>query len=171
VLSDAGRLADAAGAIRARQRHEVRVALYGVALAELTHPVIEAFCQRYPNVSIRVYDADFHRGLDPVLAGEYDAALARLNTDVPACRPGLRRGRAPDGPARDRCPACRARQVTTEPPSLGGRVSRPRRDALLSPSGRNELRIDSSCSAARSSKRASGSSRSRSRFSLIWSSR
>ena len=82
VLSDAGRLADAAGAIRARQRHEVRVAVYGVALAELTHPVIEAFCQRYPNVSIRVYDADFHRGLDPVLSGEYDIALARLNTDV-----------------------------------------------------------------------------------------
>ena len=38
------------------------MAVYGVALAELTHPVIEAFCQRYPNVSIRVYDADFHRG-------------------------------------------------------------------------------------------------------------
>ena len=29
VLSDGGRLADAAGAIRARQRHEVRVAVYG----------------------------------------------------------------------------------------------------------------------------------------------
>ena len=81
VLCDTDRLAAAAGAIRARRRHEVRVALYGVALAELTHPVIEAFCERYPGVSVRVYDADFHRGLDPLLSGEYDIALARLNAD------------------------------------------------------------------------------------------
>lgn len=84
VLCDTDRLAAAAGAIRARHRHEVRVALYGVALAELTHPVIEAFCERYPGVSVRVYDADFHRGLDPLLSGEYDIALARLNADMPA---------------------------------------------------------------------------------------
>lgn len=84
VLCDTDRLAAAAGAIRARRRHEVRVALYGVALAELTHPVIEAFCERYPGVSVRVYDADFHRGLDPLLSGEYDIALARLNADIPA---------------------------------------------------------------------------------------
>ncbi|HEX6525953.1 MAG TPA: LysR family transcriptional regulator [Streptosporangiaceae bacterium] len=84
VLCDTDRLTAAAGAIRARRRHEVRVALYGVALAELTHPVIEAFCERYPGVSVRVYDADFHRGLDPLLSGEYDIALARLNADMPA---------------------------------------------------------------------------------------
>lgn len=68
VLADAERLSATAGAIRARRRDEVRVALYGVALAELTHPVIEAFCERYPRVTIRVHEADFHQGLAPLLA-------------------------------------------------------------------------------------------------------
>jgi DNA-binding transcriptional LysR family regulator len=84
VLLDTERLATAAGAIRARHTREVRVAVYGNALAELTHPIIEAFCERYPNASLRVYDADFHRGLDPLFSGEYDLALLRENTGVPA---------------------------------------------------------------------------------------
>lgn len=83
VLADAERLSAAAGAIRARQRDEVRVAFYGVGLAELTHPVIEAFCERYPSVTIRVHEADFHQGLAPLLAGEYDVALLCLNVDMP----------------------------------------------------------------------------------------
>ncbi|WP_055712262.1 LysR family transcriptional regulator [Streptomyces torulosus] len=83
VLADAERLSATAGAIRARRRDEVRVACYGVALAELTHPVIEAFCERYPSVTIRVHEVDFHQGLAPLLAGEYDVALLPLNVDMP----------------------------------------------------------------------------------------
>jgi DNA-binding transcriptional LysR family regulator len=81
---DTDRLAATAGAIRARYTHEVRIGLYGVALSELTHPVIEAFCERYPHASVRVHDADFHRGIDPLLAGEYDVALLRENAAVPS---------------------------------------------------------------------------------------
>ncbi|MGW1562559.1 LysR family transcriptional regulator [Streptomyces sp. NPDC002144] len=83
VLADADQLAAAAGAIRARRRDEVRIALYGVALAELTHPVIEAFCERYPRATIRVHEVDFHQGLAPLLADEYDVALLPLNIDMP----------------------------------------------------------------------------------------
>ena len=83
VLADAERLRAAAGTIRARRRDEVRVAFYGPALAELTHPVIEAFCERYPSVTIRVHEADFHQGYAPLLAGEYDVALLCLNVDIP----------------------------------------------------------------------------------------
>lgn len=82
VLVDTDRLAATAGAIRARYTHEVRVAVYGNALAELTHPIIEAFGERYPHASIRVLDADFHRGIDPLLSGEYDVAMLRENTTV-----------------------------------------------------------------------------------------
>jgi len=83
VLADADRLAAAADTIRARRRDEVRVALYGVALAELTHPVIEAFCERYPRATIRVHEADFHQGHAPLLAGECDVALMYLSVDMP----------------------------------------------------------------------------------------
>ncbi|MCF7550658.1 LysR family transcriptional regulator [Pseudonocardia sp. WMMC193] len=83
VLVDADRLAAAADAIRARRREEVRVALYGMALAELTHPVIEAFRERYPHVRIQVHEADFHQGLAPLLAGECDVALLSLSVDIP----------------------------------------------------------------------------------------
>ncbi|MET9793826.1 LysR family transcriptional regulator [Streptomyces canus] len=83
VLADADRLAAAADTIRARRRDEVRVALYGVALAELTHPVIEAFRERYPRATIRVHEADFHQGHAPLLAGECDVALMCLSVDMP----------------------------------------------------------------------------------------
>lgn len=83
VLLDADRLAATADAIRTRRQDEVRVALYGMALAELTHPVIEAFRERYPHVRIRVHEADFHQGLAPLLAGECDVALLSLSVDMP----------------------------------------------------------------------------------------
>ncbi|MFF4805285.1 LysR family transcriptional regulator substrate-binding protein [Streptomyces sp. NPDC001351] len=140
-------------------RHEVRVAVYGVALAELTHPVIEAFCQRYPNVSIRVYDADFHRGLDPVLAGEYGVALARLNTDVPGMTrvpiftepafvglwKGIRWPRRPrwtspksstipgSPPTRGPTSGCAETGVTVPPRRSGATYARPSRCARRSP--------------------------------------
>ncbi|KQV93502.1 MULTISPECIES: LysR substrate-binding domain-containing protein [unclassified Streptomyces] len=82
VLVNADRLTATAGAIRAQYTREVRIGLYSIALAELTHPIIEAFCERYPHASVRVHDADFHRGIDPLLSGEYDVALLRENTTV-----------------------------------------------------------------------------------------
>lgn len=84
VLVDTDRLTATAGAIRAQYTHEVRIGLYSTGLAELTHPIIEAFCERYPHASVRVHDADFHRGIDPLLSGEYDVALLRENTTVPS---------------------------------------------------------------------------------------
>jgi hypothetical protein len=56
--------------------------VYDVGLAELTHPVIEAFCARYPRVGVRVLDADFCKGIEPLLTGQYDVALLRAPTDL-----------------------------------------------------------------------------------------
>jgi DNA-binding transcriptional LysR family regulator len=84
LLRDADALARAASALGARGRQELRVGFYGTALAELTHPILQAFHERCPNVSITVSDVTFDRAVEPLLCGELDIGLLRAQSDVPS---------------------------------------------------------------------------------------
>ncbi|MGQ3254758.1 MAG: LysR family transcriptional regulator [Microbacterium aurantiacum] len=86
VLADADEFTYAAHALRAAAASQVRVGLYGNGLAELTHPVLSAFCERYPDAAVQVRDADFARGIEPLIAGEYDVAFLRVPVDLPVLR-------------------------------------------------------------------------------------
>lgn len=83
VLIDADEFTYAAHALRAAAPSQVRVGLYGNGLAELTHPVLEAFCDRYPDAAVQVREADFARGIEPLISGEYDVAFLRAPVDLP----------------------------------------------------------------------------------------
>jgi DNA-binding transcriptional LysR family regulator len=82
LLFQADELAAAARAPRAARRQALRVASYG-SLAELERPIFAAFRERYPEVDLCVLAADQVRGLDPVLAGEYDVGLVRAPCPIP----------------------------------------------------------------------------------------
>lgn len=86
VLTGADEFTYAAHALRAASPRQVHVGVYGNGLAELTHPVLEAFCERYPSAEIQVRDADFARGIEPLISGEYDIAFLRAPVDLPVLR-------------------------------------------------------------------------------------
>ena len=86
ILGRADELTYAAHALSAASSRQLRVGVYGNGLAELTHPVLQAFCDRYPDTAVQVRDADFARGIDPLLSGEYDVALLRSPVDLPVLR-------------------------------------------------------------------------------------
>lgn len=86
VLTDADEFTYAAHALRAASPRQVQVGLYGNGLAELTHPVLEAFCERYPDAAVQVREADFARGIEPLVSGEYDIAFLRAPVDLPVLR-------------------------------------------------------------------------------------
>jgi len=73
-----------ARALSASSPEQLRVGIYGNGLAELTHPVLEAFAQQYPETSLQIRAADFARGIEPLLAGEMDIAFLRAPANVPA---------------------------------------------------------------------------------------
>lgn len=76
----------AAHALSAASDRQLRVGVYGNGLAELTHPVLEEFCERHPDTVVQIREADFARGIDPLLCGEYDVALIRSPVDLPVLR-------------------------------------------------------------------------------------
>lgn len=84
LLRNADLLEREATTLARRRQRELRVGLYGTALAELTYPVLRAFQDRYPAVSVTVTDVSFDRALQPLLEGELDVALLRAPCDVPA---------------------------------------------------------------------------------------
>lgn len=73
-----------AGSLRPRAERELRVGLYGTALAELTHPVLSAFHDRHPGVSVVIRDIPFDRAVEPLFNGEIDVALLRAPCDLPS---------------------------------------------------------------------------------------
>jgi DNA-binding transcriptional LysR family regulator len=73
-----------ARALSAASPQQLRVGIYGNGLAELTHPVLAAFAQQYPETSLQIRDADFARGIEPLLAGEMDIAFLRAPENLPA---------------------------------------------------------------------------------------
>ena len=83
LLRDADALAQAASSLGPAGRPELRIGFYGTALAELTHPVLRAFEDRHPGVTISVTDVSFDRAVSPLLEGELDIALLRVQSEVP----------------------------------------------------------------------------------------
>lgn len=63
---------------------QLRVGIYGNGLAELTHPVLAAFIEKFPETRLQVRHADFARGIEPLLAGEIDIAFLRSPADLPS---------------------------------------------------------------------------------------
>ena len=84
LLCDADALERAAKVMGQTGRRELHVGLYGTALAELTHPVLLTFAQRYPDVEVVVHDVAFDNGVEPLLRGELDVGLLRAPTDIPS---------------------------------------------------------------------------------------
>lgn len=84
LLRDADALAQAAGALTSAGRPELRIGFYGTALGELTYPVLRAFEDRHPGVTISVTDVPFDRAVSPLLDGELDIALLRVQSEVPS---------------------------------------------------------------------------------------
>lgn len=86
VLAGTDELAYAAHALSAAPMRQLSVGVYGNGLAELTHLVLQAFCERHPGTALQVHDADFARGIDPLLSGEYDVALLRSPVELTKLR-------------------------------------------------------------------------------------
>lgn len=84
LLRDADAIERTADSLRPDRRQELRVGLYGTALAELTHPILSAFERRHDDISITVSDVPFDRALEPLLSGELDVALLRAQCDLPS---------------------------------------------------------------------------------------
>lgn len=84
LLSEADALERAARAMGQTIHRELHIGLYGTALAELTHPVLLTFAQRYPDVEVVVHDVAFDRGIEPLVSGELDVGLLRAQTDIPS---------------------------------------------------------------------------------------
>jgi DNA-binding transcriptional LysR family regulator len=84
LLRDVDALAHEASMLGRDRRRELRVGLYGTGLAELTYPVLQAFQDRYPRVTMSVSDVTFDRALEPLFDGELDVALLRAPCDVPS---------------------------------------------------------------------------------------
>jgi DNA-binding transcriptional LysR family regulator len=76
-----------AHSLRAASQQILRVGVYGNGLAQLTHLLFQEFRQRYPELRLEVLDADFHRGIEPLLSGEYHVALLRARPGSPSCAP------------------------------------------------------------------------------------
>lgn len=86
TLATADEFRYAAHSLGAASERELRVGIYGNGLAELTHPVLQEFCARHPTTAVQVRDADFAKGIDPLLSGDYDIAFLRAPVDLPALR-------------------------------------------------------------------------------------
>jgi DNA-binding transcriptional LysR family regulator len=86
LLAGMDEFAFAAHSLRAASQQVLRVGVYGNGLAQLTHLVFQEFRRRYPEVRLQVMDADFHRGIGPLLAGEYHVALLRAPAQLPELR-------------------------------------------------------------------------------------
>ncbi|GHF34596.1 DNA-binding transcriptional LysR family regulator [Amycolatopsis bartoniae] len=86
ILSGADELAYTAHALSAASSRRLRVGIYGNGLAELTHPVLRTFCDRYPDTALEVRDADFAHGIDPLFSGQFDVALLRSPVHLPVLR-------------------------------------------------------------------------------------
>lgn len=86
MLTAADEFTYAAHALSAATDRQLRVGLYGNGLAELTHPVLNEFRERHPATAVQVRDADFARGIEPLLSGEYDIAFLRAPVDLPELR-------------------------------------------------------------------------------------
>lgn len=86
ILAGTDDLTYAAHALSAATDRQLRVGIYGNGLAELTDPVLQEFCARHPQIALQVREADFARGIDPLLCGEYDVALIRSPVDLPVLR-------------------------------------------------------------------------------------
>lgn len=86
ILAAADEFTYAAHSLHAKSARELRVGLYGNGLAELTHPVLKTFCDLNPDTAVQVRDADFARGIEPLLSGEYDIAFLRAPVDLPQLR-------------------------------------------------------------------------------------
>lgn len=63
---------------------QLRVGIYGNGLAELTHSVLSAFTEEFPETRLQIRDADFARGIEPLLAGEIDIAFLRAPEVIPS---------------------------------------------------------------------------------------
>lgn len=83
LLAAADEFSYAAHSLNAASERLLRLGLYGNGLAELTHPVLQAFTEQHPTTTLQVRDADFSRGIEPLLSGEYDIAFLRAPVDLP----------------------------------------------------------------------------------------
>lgn len=83
ILSSADEFSYAARTLTATSKRHLRIGLYGNGLAELTHHVFREFCDRFPDTTLQIRDADFANGIEPLLNGEYDVAFLRAPVDLP----------------------------------------------------------------------------------------
>lgn len=83
LLTAADEFSYAAHSLNAASERRLRLGLYGNGLAELTHPVLQAFTEQHPTTTLQIRDADFSRGIEPLLSGEYDIAFLRAPVDLP----------------------------------------------------------------------------------------
>ncbi|MFD0692386.1 LysR family transcriptional regulator [Actinomadura fibrosa] len=83
ILSGADELSYTAHVLSAASTRRLRVGVYGNGLAELTHPVLQTFCDRHPDTALEVRDADFAYGIDPLFSGQFDVALLRSPVNLP----------------------------------------------------------------------------------------
>lgn len=86
LLAGMDEFAFAAHSLRAATEQVLRVGVYGNGLAQLTYPVLKEFRRRYPDTRLQVRDADFHRGIEPLLSGDYHVALLRVPAQLPELR-------------------------------------------------------------------------------------
>jgi len=73
-----------ARALSTGSTNQLRVGIYGNGLAELTHLVLTTFAETYPETRIQMRDADFARGIEPLLSGEIDIAFLRAPAEIPS---------------------------------------------------------------------------------------
>jgi DNA-binding transcriptional LysR family regulator len=76
----------AAHSLAASTRETLRIGVYGNGLADITDQVLLEYRRRYPEIELRIHDADFRRGIGPVLGGAYQAALLRAPVALPELR-------------------------------------------------------------------------------------
>jgi DNA-binding transcriptional LysR family regulator len=81
ILMEAANLESAVK--RATGRPRFRIANYSSIVAGLAHATIAEFVRLHPEVDVQVVDADFARGIEPIVSGEYDVALLRAPTALP----------------------------------------------------------------------------------------
>lgn len=86
ILAGVDDFAFAAHALSTASQSTLQIGVYGDGLAQLTHPILMEFRRRYPDARLLVRDADFQRGIEPVLSGTFRAALLRAPTALPELR-------------------------------------------------------------------------------------
>lgn len=83
ILASSDEFTFAARTLRGPSDGELRVGLYGNGLADFTHPVLEEFGKRHPDVALQVTYVDLALGLAPLHAGDIDVAFLRAPFEIP----------------------------------------------------------------------------------------